>query len=63
MEELVADICPKDCSYRRHFHGCTVYCDYIGATGHSRNCKISECDKYTTEKVEYPETFWVTREL
>lgn len=30
--------------------GHEVICDYIGATGHSRGCPASECDKYIKGK-------------
>lgn len=55
--ETVAEHCKHpDCSYRRQIEaGYTPYCDYIGATGQARRCKISECDKYTTEKVVFPQ--------
>ena len=53
----------KDCSYRKLLGQWTEYCDYIGATGHSRGCKISECDKYTTEVVVYPFDEWIKKEF
>lgn len=64
MIETVNEHCKhKDCSYRKALsHGrWTYYCDYIGATGHSRNCPISECDKYTNEPVTFPFDDWVRR--
>ena len=66
MIETVNKHCKhKDCSYRKVLQvGCwTEYCDYIGATGHSRGCKISECDKYTTEVVIYPFDEWAKKEF
>lgn len=48
MEETVSRHCKhKDCVYRS-LVGDTPYCAYILATGQSRKCSISECDKYTT---------------
>lgn len=63
METVAKDCKHKDCSYRKKFHGWTPYCDYIGATGKSRGCKISECDKYTTEKVIFPRDDWTKKEF
>ena len=58
METVKNDCKHPDCSYRKILDTWIPYCDYIGATGHSRGCKISECDKYTTEKVKYPRDEW-----
>ena len=53
METVRTHCKHKDCSYRKYLDH-TPYCDYIGATGRPRNCPISKCDKYTTEKVYFP---------
>lgn len=60
-EETVMEDCKHpDCSYRRKLgNDYTEYCDYIGSTGHSRGCKISECDKYTSGNVTFPEMFLI----
>ena len=64
--ETVAEHCKHpDCSYRKVIQtGAWIpMCDYIGATGESRKCKISECDKYTTEKVHFPYDEWDKKEF
>lgn len=64
MIETVKEHCKHiDCSYRKYIGKWTPYCDYIGATGVSRGCKISECDKYTTEKVYFPFDEWTKKEF
>ena len=64
MNETVRSHCKhRDCSYRKYLDGHTPYCDYIGATGRSRGCEISECDKYTTERVHFPFDEWDTKEF
>ena len=58
--ETVQEHCKHpDCSYRKTMSSIIPYCDYIGATGKRRGCKISECNKYTTSKVYYPAADWV----
>lgn len=49
-EELVEQLCPKDCVYRSRFRDNIHYCDYIGMTGTSRGCPVSQCDKYRKGK-------------
>ena len=62
--EYVSTHCKhKDCSYRKLLGTWIPYCDYIGATGKSRGCKISECDKYTTDPVWFPFDEWTKKEL
>ena len=62
--ERVATHCKhKDCSYRKLLDSWLPYCDYIGATGRSRGCPISQCDKYTTEKVIFPFDEWTKKEF
>lgn len=64
MIETVLRHCKhRDCSYRKTLDIGIPYCDYIGATGHSRKCKISQCDKYTTEPVYYPFDEWTKKEF
>lgn len=53
----------KNCSYRKLLDSWLPYCDYIGATGRSRGCPISKCDKYTTEKVIFPFDEWTKKEF
>ena len=56
-EETVAKDCKHpDCSYRRRLNDYIECCDYIGSTGHSRGCKISECDKYDPGRVTFPDS-------
>ena len=47
-EETVKENCSHpDCVYRSHIAGgVTPVCIYALIEGRSRNCKISECDKY-----------------
>lgn len=60
--ETVEEHCKhKDCSYRKHSPVIGDYCDYIGAHQESRRCRISKCDKYTTEKVYFPKDDWTKR--
>lgn len=41
----------KKCKYRgRDQGGYYTTCDYIEITGHSRGCKVEECDKYERGK-------------
>lgn len=48
MSETIKDCKHEDCAYRRvNPYGCGS-CAYILITGKSRNCKISECDKYVS---------------
>lgn len=65
METVDKDCKHKDCSYRKLLQvgRWTEYCDYIGATGKSRKCKISECDKYTNKPVRYPFDEWDKKEF
>ena len=60
--ETVLEHCQHpDCSYRKRINDYTPYCDYIGAEGKSRKCRISECDKYTRERVKFPLDEWASR--
>ena len=65
METVNKDCKHKDCSYRKvlEYGRWTEYCDYIGATGESRKCRISECDKYTNKPVSFPFDEWVKKEF
>ena len=48
IEELVNQLCPKDCIYRVPLTPTTDFCAYCLAKYESRGCKVSECDKYAT---------------
>lgn len=48
IEELVDQLCPKDCIYRVPLTPTTDFCAYCLAKYEPRGCKISECDKYRT---------------
>ena len=50
--ELVDTDCKHaDCVYRNSIRGEHIsFCGYILEEGHSRGCKISECDKYKSGK-------------
>lgn len=37
----------KDCKYSINISGMYFLCDYICKTGHMRDCKPEECNKYT----------------
>ena len=63
IETVEKDCKHPDCSYRRLLGSWLPYCDYIGATGESRKCQISECDKYTTEVVYFPNDEWTKKEF
>ena len=63
IEEVKTHCKHKDCSYRKLLDSWLPYCDYIGATGRSRGCPISQCDKYTTEKVNFPFDEWTKKEF
>lgn len=43
--ETISKCKHKDCYYRGYITG-GMTCDYCFITGHSRGCKISECNKY-----------------
>lgn len=56
-EETVMEDCKHpDCAYRRMLNSYIECCDYIGATGRSRGCKISECNKYRPGTVKFPDS-------
>ena len=56
--ETVKEHCKHpDCHYRGKF-GRDDYCDYIGYTGTSRNCPISQCDKYKPREANRCKTTW-----
>lgn len=48
--ETIEDCIHTDCIYRATRPLRTGSCDYILIEGHSRGCKISECDKYVSNK-------------
>lgn len=51
-EELVEDLCPKNCAYRMNLgngNG-TPFCGYALTEHRMRGCKVSECDKYRKGK-------------
>ena len=50
--ELVETHCKhRDCVYRNYIRGEGIsFCGYILEEGHSRGCKISQCDKYKPGK-------------
>lgn len=54
METVDKDCKHKDCAYRMRLApsggGKTQICAYCMYTGHTRGCKISECDKYVKGK-------------
>lgn len=52
-EELVEELCPQDCVYRCRFDNTVHFCDYIGFMGVSRNCPVSQCDKYRRGKKRF----------
>lgn len=45
-EELVDELCPKDCIYRAQFTQATDFCAYCLVERESRGCSISECNRY-----------------
>lgn len=56
MQTVAKDCKHKDCHYRRKLNrdGSIIYCAYCAMTGTSRNCLISECDKYVKKHKRKP---------
>lgn len=50
VETVDAHCKHPDCGYRCHLEGQSYYCGYCLIEKHSRGCKISECDKYTSNR-------------
>ena len=45
-EELVEELCPKDCIYRMQFTPTTDFCAYCLVERELRGCPISKCNRY-----------------
>lgn len=45
-EELVDELCPKDCIYRAQFTLDTSFCAYCLIEKEVRGCSISKCSRY-----------------
>ena len=54
--ELVSECCEHlDCMYRSQIYGGFIpICYYAVIEGHSRECRISECDKYKAGEPKIP---------
>lgn len=48
-EELVEDLCPKNCVYRGKF-GAVACCNYLEITGSPRGSGIKDCKRYAKGK-------------